>query len=184
MTKEVFFRKAKNFPKFMKENLWHVWLYFLAEIARRSPLNEILKGRPARIWRQIGINMGKHVCFGYDVYLDVTYADQITIEDDVWLASKCIVFAHRRDVHHYYKGERYKDVHMVKRPVIIKKGAAIGIGATIMPGVTVGEGASVGAGAVVTRDVPSWSLVAGNPARVIRMLEEKPLQDEDVKDNS
>lgn len=181
MTKEVFLRKLKNFPKFIRVNTLHAWLYFLSEIARRSPLNEIFKGRPARIWRHIGINMGKQVCFGYDVYLDVTYADQITIEDDVWLASKCIVFAHRRDVHNYHIGERYKNIKMVKRPVTIKRGAAIGIGAIIMPGVTVGEGASVGSGSVVTKDVPAWSLVAGNPAKVIRMLEKK--NEEKEEDN-
>ena len=51
-----------------------------------------------------------------------------------------------------------------------------------MPGVTIGEGAVVGAGALVTKDVPAWSLVAGVPAKVIRMLEPKPK--EDVKNNN
>jgi acetyltransferase-like isoleucine patch superfamily enzyme len=45
----------------------------------------------------------------------------------------------------------------------------IGVGAIILPGVTVGQGAQVGAGAVVTHDVPPFSVVAGNPARVLRM---------------
>ena len=44
----------------------------------------------------------------------------------------------------------------------------IGDGARIMPGVTLGDGVIVGAGAIVTRDVPSWSIVAGNPGRVVR----------------
>ena len=179
MTKDVFLRKAKNFPRFIAKNVRLAWLWYLSGVAKRSPLNLIFKGRPARIWRRIGINMGKNVCFGYDVYLDVDYADQITIEDDVWLASKTIVFAHRRDMHHYYKGGRYKECTQVKRPVVIKKGACIGIGALIMPGVTIGEGACVGAGAVVAKDVPAWSLVAGNPAKVIRYLDEKP-QVEDI----
>lgn len=174
MTLKVFFRKARNFPGYVALNSKHAWLYLLAEIARRSPLNEIFKSRPAFIWKLIGVKMGKNVCFGYDVYLDVTYADQLTIEDDVWLASKVVVFCHRRDMHHYYKGGRYKDCTQVKRPVVIKKGACIGIGAMVMPGVTIGEGACVGAGAVVVKDVPAWSLVAGNPAKVIRMLDEKP----------
>ncbi|MDH3364864.1 MAG: N-acetyltransferase [Thermoplasmata archaeon] len=52
-------------------------------------------------------------------------------------------------------------------PTVIKKGASIGANATIICGVTIGEGALVGAGAVVTKDVPSRSIVAGNPAIVI-----------------
>lgn len=48
--------------------------------------------------------------------------------------------------------------------------AHIGAGATIIQGLTIGEGAVVGAGAVVVRDVPPWTVVAGNPARVLRTL--------------
>lgn len=57
-------------------------------------------------------------------------------------------------------------------PTKIKKGASIGSGATILGGVVVGEAAIVGAGAVVTRDVPDKAIVAGNPAKVLRILEE------------
>ena len=53
--------------------------------------------------------------------------------------------------------------------VAIGDGADIGIGAIILPGVTVGRGAQVGAGAVVTADVPDYAVVAGVPARVIRI---------------
>ena len=56
-------------------------------------------------------------------------------------------------------------------PVIIKKNAWISYNVSILKGVTVGEGAIVGAGSVVTKDVPAWTIVAGNPARVVRKLE-------------
>ena len=55
---------------------------------------------------------------------------------------------------------------------LVKKGASIGSGATILANVTIGEKAIVGAGAVVTGDVPPNAIVAGNPARIIRTLEE------------
>ena len=54
----------------------------------------------------------------------------------------------------------------------VKSGATIGANATILPGITIGEKAMVGAGAVVTKDVPAKTLVLGNPARVIKELEE------------
>jgi len=53
---------------------------------------------------------------------------------------------------------------------VVKRGASIGSGATILAGITIGEGAMVGAGSVVTHDVPSHTIVAGNPARVLRRV--------------
>jgi len=56
-------------------------------------------------------------------------------------------------------------------PTVIKKGASIGSGATILPNTTIGENALVGAGSVVTKDVPPNSIVAGNPAKVMRFIQ-------------
>ena len=55
---------------------------------------------------------------------------------------------------------------------VIKRGASIGSGATILSSITIGENAIVGAGSVVTKDVPPNSIVAGNPARVLRYIEQ------------
>jgi len=57
-------------------------------------------------------------------------------------------------------------------PTIIKKGASIGSGSTILARTTIGENAIVGAGSVVTKDVPANSIVAGNPARLLRYIEQ------------
>ena len=56
-------------------------------------------------------------------------------------------------------------------PTYIRKGASVGSNATILCGISVGEKAIVGAGSVVTKDVPAGTIVAGNPARVIRKIE-------------
>ena len=55
---------------------------------------------------------------------------------------------------------------------VIKKGASIGSGATILSNTNIGENAIVGAGSVVTKDVPPNSIVAGNPAKVLRYIEQ------------
>jgi acetyltransferase-like isoleucine patch superfamily enzyme len=55
-------------------------------------------------------------------------------------------------------------------PTMVREGASIGSGSTILAGVTIGENALVGAGSVVTKDVPSNTIVAGNPARVMRRV--------------
>ena len=57
---------------------------------------------------------------------------------------------------------------------LVKTGASIGSGVTILANVTIGEHAIVGAGSVVTRDVPARTIVAGNPARVLRNINDKP----------
>ncbi len=57
-------------------------------------------------------------------------------------------------------------------PTLVKRGASIGSGVTILGGVTIGERSIIGAGSMVTRDVPDGTIVAGNPARVLRKIEE------------
>ena len=58
-------------------------------------------------------------------------------------------------------------------PVLVKRGASIGANATILPGITIGRFALVGAGSVVTKDVPDFGLVLGNPAKLVGYVDEK-----------
>jgi UDP-2-acetamido-3-amino-2,3-dideoxy-glucuronate N-acetyltransferase len=58
-------------------------------------------------------------------------------------------------------------------PTLVKKRASIGSNATILCGITIGEGALIGAGSVVTKDVPDYAVVAGNPARIRKVLPRK-----------
>lgn len=57
-------------------------------------------------------------------------------------------------------------------PTLVKKGTTIGSSVTLLGGITIGENAMIGAGSVVTKDVPANTVVAGNPARIIRTLKE------------
>ena len=77
----------------------------------------------------------------------------------------------QHDIPNWKKGiKHWNDVSV--RAVVIGDKVWIGFGASILKGVTVGEGAVVGAKAVVTRDVAPYTVVAGNPARVVRHLQQ------------
>lgn len=67
------------------------------------------------------------------------------------------------------------------KPITIGHDVWIGGSAIIMGGVTVGDGSTIGAGSVVTKNVEPWTVVAGNPARVIKRLEKHPDTREDVR---
>lgn len=94
-------------------------------------------------------------------------AGRIVIEDNVLIGS-C--------THVYVSNHQYSDPnkpitqqgHMKPKPVILKSGSWIGANVTILPGVTVGKNSVVGAGSIVTKDVPDFTVVAGNPARIIK----------------
>lgn len=91
----------------------------------------------------------------------------VTIEDEVMVAHGVMftngLFPHATNS----DGTLQRDGDWDCTPTLVRRGASIGSNATIVCGVTIGEGALVGAGAVVTRDVPDFAIVAGNPARVI-----------------
>ncbi|MFI5144615.1 MAG: acyltransferase [Ignavibacteria bacterium] len=81
----------------------------------------------------------------------------VTIEDDVFLGPNCVL---TNDIF-----PRSKGYHKENVKTLIKEGASIGANATIICGLTVGRYCMIGAGAVVTKDVPDYALVLGNPAR-------------------
>jgi acetyltransferase-like isoleucine patch superfamily enzyme len=62
-------------------------------------------------------------------------------------------------------------------PTVVKKGASIGSNSTILSHVTIGENAIIGAGSVVTKDIPPNTIVAGNPARIIRAIDAEDTKD-------
>lgn len=74
----------------------------------------------------------------------------------------------RQEIENHTMGQNVDPTTIKSAPVIIKDKAWIGFNSIIMKGVTIGEGAIVGAGSVVTKDVPDYTIVGGNPAQVIK----------------
>jgi maltose O-acetyltransferase len=113
-------------------------------------------GYNVRIGRRSFVNYG-------GIFLDV---NPISIGDEVLIATNVQLLT----ATHPLDAAQRRAWWESGKPISIGDGAWIGGGALILPGVTVGEEAVVGAGAVVTRDVEPRTVVAGNPARVIRRL--------------
>ena len=113
-------------------------------------------------------NFGRFIRLGKNVFINhaCSFLDlcPITIEDDVMIGPKVNLITEN---HPLDPGDRKT---VLLKPILVKRNAWIGAGATILPGVTIGENAVVAAGAVVSRDVPPNSIVAGIPARVVKML--------------
>ena len=79
---------------------------------------------------------------------------------------------HSNTAAHHIQAKTRNQGMEVAKPIVIEDNVWIGGGAILLPGVTIGRNAVVGAGAVVSRDVPANAVVAGNPARVIREIEQ------------
>lgn len=137
-------------------------------------------------------NKGGNVSIGDRVYIGdskIICKSSITFENDILVAWGVIFYDHNS--HSLDYKNRQKDIRQVlfdhknyggnylinkdwsdveSRPIVIKNNAWIGMHSFIMKGVTIGEGAIVAAGSVVTKDVPPFTIVAGNPARVVKQI--------------
>ncbi len=113
----------------------------------------------AVVGRRVKISSHAFICEG------------VTIEDNVFIGHGVMFIndAYPRSTNPDGSLQTTADWKLV--PTLVCRGASVGSNATILCGVKVGEGAIVGAGSVVTKDVPPYTIVAGNPARVLRQIE-------------
>jgi acetyltransferase-like isoleucine patch superfamily enzyme len=117
-------------------------------------------GENSRIWSGASVTIRDHVLISHNVSI----MDNLTHPLDT--------IERRQQVRAIYESGHPRDIRLDDKPVIIDRDAWVGAHAIVLKGVTIGEGAIVGAGAVVTKDVPPYTVVAGNPARVVRALAE------------
>lgn len=107
-------------------------------------------------WR--GVRLGRDVFIGTAVIVETAHPDRVSIGDRSALSVRTIVLAHNRGSPLPADGSP---------TVQIESDVYVGAGAIILPGVTIGSGAVIAAGSVVTKSVPSQTLVQGNPARPV-----------------
>ena len=118
---------------------------------------EIQKG--AKIGKRVKVSSHSFICEG------------VTIEDEVFIGHGVMFINDKYPRATTDSGQLQTEQDWICTPTLVKRGASIGSNATILCGVNIGESAIVGAGSVVTRDVPDGTIVAGNPARIIRKIE-------------
>ena len=133
------------------------------------------------------LSLGNNVYIGHNTILKGYYQNEMSIGDHTWIGQGCFFHSAGRVTIGRAVGigpmvKILTSVHTAEdldkpvmftplefRQVLVHDGADIGVGAIILPGVTIGEGAIVGAGSVVTKDVPALAIVAGCPAKLLRM---------------
>jgi UDP-2-acetamido-3-amino-2,3-dideoxy-glucuronate N-acetyltransferase len=113
---------------------------------------------------QKGADIGKNCKISSHTFI----CEGVTIEEGVFVGHNVTFINDRYPRSTSEEGELQTESDWVCVPTLVKQGASIGSSATLLCGVTVGENAIVGAGSVVTKDVPANSVVAGNPARIMK----------------
>ncbi|HSA00383.1 MAG TPA: acyltransferase [Candidatus Paceibacterota bacterium] len=113
--------------------------------------------RGARIGNRCKISSHTFICDGVRIEDEVFVGHNVTFINDLYPRATA------------GNGALQTEEDWTCVPTVIKRGASIGSSATILCGITIGEHALIGAGSVVTKDVPPFAVVAGNPARLIRM---------------
>ena len=137
-------------------------------------------GEGTRIWQLVvvlkGARIGSdcNICAQTLIEGDVVIGDRVTVKSGVQIWNGSVIAndvfigpnaTFSNDL--YPRSKQYPEKF---HGVTIQSGASIGANATLLPGVTIGEKALVGAGAVVTKDVPASAVVVGNPAKILRYL--------------
>jgi len=156
VTDKVFSMKKGSIP-------YSCWMFFFKKRFRHFGKNCTIYF-PIKVEHKQGVSIRNNVSI--NSYVHIWGTGGVTIGNNVMIAAHvCITSA----THDHSKEEMIK-VQVLKETVI-QDNVWIGAGALIMAGVEIGEGAVVGAGAVVTKNVPSRSIVVGNPARILKYRE-------------
>ena len=140
----------------------------------------------ALVFHAENIELGENVYIGHHAILKAYYKNRLVIGAGTWVGQAAFFHAaggltigsdvgiapHVQILTSRHadpgRGRPIMEGALELLPVVIEDECDLGIGAIVLPGVTIGRGAQVGAGAVVTKDVPPYAVVAGNPARLLR----------------
>jgi acetyltransferase-like isoleucine patch superfamily enzyme len=121
-------------------------------------------GDHVQIWNNTTVDYGCRIGNHVKIHTNCYVAQYTVLEDDVFMAPGVTI---ANDLH---PGCAFSAECM--RGPTLKRGVQVGVNVTIVPMVTIGEHSVIGSGAVVTKDIPPYSLVVGNPGRVVKQVRE------------
>ena len=130
-------------------------------------------GQNSTIWPPFYCSYGKNTYLGDHVFFNymctILDNNEVRIGNHVMIGPAVQIYTAAHDLQAEARIQGWE----VAKPIVIEDNVWIGGGAILLPGISIGRNAVVGAGAVVPRSVPANAVVAGNPARVIRKIEQK-----------
>jgi UDP-2-acetamido-3-amino-2,3-dideoxy-glucuronate N-acetyltransferase len=124
-------------------------------------------GDDVKIGTFVEIQKGSKIGHRCKISSHTFICEGVTLEDEVFVGHN-VVFTNDRYPRATANGKLQTEADWHCIPTLVKRGASIGSGAVLLCGITVGENALIGAGSVVTKDVPPNTVVAGNPARIVK----------------
>ena len=147
----------------------------------------IYEGAKLALRKGCPIDIGNHVSIEKGVVISTSEKGRIFIGNNVYIGEYCVLTSNEEieigdnvlisphndivDFNHIYQ-DPTKPVNqqgLIAKKITIQEDAWIGSGSKILMGVTIGKGAIIGAGSIVTKDVPPYHVVAGNPAKTIKL---------------
>lgn len=177
---EVYDAVHPEFLRRLESTRHRLWEFNNTDPGDTVRLRELFRSIVSRCGGRFHVNQPFRCDYGCNVSIgdnffanfNLTILDEapVTIGDNVFIGPNVSIYT---ACHPLDPAERNTGVEWAEA-VTIGNSVWIGGGATILPGVTVGDNCVIGAGSVVTRDVDPWSVVAGNPARVIKRITGAP----------
>lgn len=128
-------------------------------------------GDNTKIGAFVEIQKNAHIAGNCKISSHTFICEGVMIEDDVFIGHG-VMFINDTYPRATANGQLQTEADWKVEPTVVRKGASIGSNSTILSHITIGENAIVGAGSVVTKDVPPNTIVAGNPARIIRRIDD------------
>lgn len=139
--------------------------YLLSLLVQFAPIGVIIS-----LHRLRGVKIGRGCFIDPTAQVETAYPENITIGNDVRLTARSVIMTHIK-APHYLRDHQL--VPLTIKPVVIEDHCFIGVNSVVMPGVIVGTASVIASGAVVVNDVPAFTMVAGNPAKVVKRFRDR-----------